>query len=236
MLLTFTVLSFASYESRARFISLPLEHEGEYEGILVRNRAWNPLGQPMLDYIRSHFAAAGPISPRNWFILQEDKKTYLEAAAGRQLVRTYGLLGLSPQEIDITGVEQALTDGRFFTAATEASCLLPLPMAEALGLDAGDLGRVQVQVMGKELTVIGLFDPEVFNGIRDLDDGPLTPVDFELSQSAGSTFQINQSTATPATASQYRPLRTHPAGQRAHCALSDRPPNGGTAALGGRGL
>ena len=205
VLLTFTVLSFASYESRARFISLPLEHEGEYEGILVRNRAWNPLGQPMLDYIRSHFAAAGPISPRNWFILQEDKKTYLEAASGRQLVRTYGLLGLNPEETHITGVDQALTAGRFFTAATEASCLLPLPMAKALGLDAGDLGRAQVQVMGKELTVVGLFDPEVFNDIRDLDDGPLTPVDFELSQTAGSTFQINESAATTATASQYRP-------------------------------
>ena len=162
VLLTFTVLSFASYESRARFISLPLEHEGEYEGILVRNRAWNPLGQPMLDYIRSHFAAVGPISSRNWFILQEDKKTYLEAAAGRQLVRTYGLLGLNPEETDITGVDQTLTAGRFFTAETEASCLLPLPMAEALGLDAGDLGRAQVKVMGKELTVVGLFDPEIF--------------------------------------------------------------------------
>ena len=205
VLLTFTVLSFASYESRARFISLPLEHEGGYEGILVRNRAWNPLGQPMLDYIRSHFSAVGPISPRNWFILQEDKKTYLEAAAGRRLVRTYGLLGLSPEETDITGVDQALVAGRFFTAATEASCLLPLPMAEALSLDAGDLGRAQVQVMGKKLTVVGLFDPEAFNRIRDLDDGPLTPVDFELSQSAGSTLQINQSAATTATASQYRP-------------------------------
>ena len=205
VLLTFTVLSFASYESRARFISLPLEHEGGYEGILVRNRAWNPLGQPMLDYIRSHFSAVGPISPRNWFILQEDKKTYLEAAAGRRLVRTYGLLGLSPQETGITGVDQALTAGRFFTTATEASCLLPLPMAEALGLGVSDLGRAQVQVMGKKLTVVGLLDPETFNGIRDLDDGPLTPVDFELSQSAGSTLQINQSAATTATASQYRP-------------------------------
>ena len=205
VLLTFTVLSFASYESRARFISLPLEHEGGYEGILVRNRAWNPLSQPMLDYIHSHFSAAGPISPRNWFILQEDKKTYLEAASGQQLVRTYGLLGLSPQETDITGIDQALTAGRFFTAATEASCLLPLPMAEALGLDAGDLGRAQVQVMGKTLTVVGLFAPEVFNDIRDLDDGPLTPVDFELSRTAGSTFQLNQSAATTATASQYRP-------------------------------
>ena len=205
VLLTFTVLSFASYESRVRFISLTLEHEGGYEGILVRDRAWNPLGQPMLDYIRSHFSAVGPISPRNWFILQEDKKTYLEAASGRQLVRTYGLLGLNPEETDITGVDQALTAGRFFTTAAEASCLLPLPMAEALGLDAGDLGRAQVRVMGKTLTVVGLFDPEVFNDIRDLDDGPLTPVDFELSQTAGSTFQINQSAATTATASQYRP-------------------------------
>ena len=78
-------------------------------------------------------------------------------------------------------------------------------MAEALGLGVSDLGRAQVQVMGKKLTVVGLLDPETFNGIRDLDDGPLTPVDFELSQSAGSTLQINQSAATTATASQYRP-------------------------------
>lgn len=202
VLLTFTVLSFASYESRARFIRLPLEHEGGYEGLLVRHRGWDPLGQPMLDYIRSHFSAIGPISPRNWFILQEDKKTYLEAAALRpeRVVRTYGLLGLSPQETAITGVDQALVAGRFFATATEASCLLPVPMADALGLDASDLGRAQVQVMGEKLTVVGLLDPAAFNRIRDLDDGPLTPVDFELSRNVGSTLQLDESAAT-----QYRP-------------------------------
>ena len=205
VLLTFTVLSFASYESRTRFISLPLEHRGGYEGILVRDRGWNPLGQPLLDYIRSHFSAAGPISPRNWFILQEDKKTYLEAVAGTTRVKTYGLLGLSPLESDVTGLERALTAGRFFAAGTEASCLLPAPMAAALGLGAADIGRAQVQVMGKKLTVVGFIDPEAFNRIRDLDHGPLTPVDFELSRASGNTFQTNQIAATAATASRYRP-------------------------------
>ncbi|NKB71132.1 MAG: FtsX-like permease family protein [Candidatus Latescibacteria bacterium] len=204
VLLTFTVLSFASYDSRPRFISLPLEHSGGYQGILVRDRAWQPLGTPVLEYIHSHFASAGPISPRNWFVLQEDKKTYLEAAAGTTLVRTYGLLGLHPSETQVTGLDQALTAGHFFASDTEASCLLPRPMAAALGLEAADISRAQVQVMGQKLTVVGLVDTEAFNRIRDLDDGPLTPVDFELSRTNETTLPTDQAT-TAVTPSQYRP-------------------------------
>lgn len=203
VLLTFTVLSFSSFETRARFISVPLQHEGAYEGVLVRDRSWYPLGQPMLEHVASHFVPEGTVSPRNWYILKEDKKTQLELTSEHQQAKAYALLGLSPQEQAITGVGRSLLAGRFFGPEDKAVCLVPERMARSLGIRPQDLGQVYVQVLGQRLTVQGIVDAEVLNDIRDLDDGSLMPVDFEMSNPGDDVFQ-GQADGTEME-SQYRP-------------------------------
>ena len=68
VLLTFTVLSFTSFNSQVRFMAFAMDHEGTYEGVLIRDRSWNILNRPTLDYARSHFASKGVVVPRNWYI------------------------------------------------------------------------------------------------------------------------------------------------------------------------
>jgi hypothetical protein len=62
--------------------------------------------------------------------------------------------------------------------------------------------------LGKELTVQGIIDGEAMNRIRDLDDGPLTPVDFELSQESEIRFGGGGSSASGNELDEYRPY-TH---------------------------
>ena len=180
-LLSFTVLSFTSFRQQLAFLAFPTAHEARYEGTLIRDRFWNELSLPTLDYALSHFDRHGVVSPRNWFVSEvkeEGGQSYIEIQGDAHTTLASGLLGLSPQETQVTRIDEALTAGRFFEREDEASCLLPGRMAAALGLGPEDVGVATVRVFGEDLVVRGLFDAEKFAAIRDLDDEPLTPADF----------------------------------------------------------
>ena len=184
MLLTFTVLSFTSFNAQVRYMAFKVAHEGAYEGALIRDRGWNPLAYPTFDYALSHFGEEGIVSPRGWYIsFDKEQKKYIEVKRGDKVYRSTGLLGLSHLEPQVTGVDRAVKAGRFFTRSDEGSCLLSEEMGLALGIGPGDVGKVAVQVFGKELKIAGLFDAETFSNVVDLDNEPLTPADFQMSSS-----------------------------------------------------
>jgi hypothetical protein len=182
-LLTFTVLSFTSFRPDVRFLVFPLPDEGSYEGVLIRNRGWNGLREDALNFARSHFQTEGVVSPRNWYISSEhEERKYVEVRSGDLTVRATGLLGLTPQEREITGIDRALSSGTFFDSIDERSCLLSQAMAASLGIGADEVGgNAQVQVFGRSFLVRGIFDPVALDAVRDLDHEPLTPVDFKMS-------------------------------------------------------
>ena len=183
-LLTFTVLSFTSFRGQIRFMAFPLTHAGEYEGVLIRSRGWWSLLQPVLDYVESHFARQAIIAARNWYISSdEEEKRYIEINFEGRSYKSTGLLGLTPREPAVTGIDRALKAGTFFYSGYEETCLISDQMAEFLGLDEAAVGEAKVQVFGRDLVVRGIFDSAVLEEIRDLDSEPLTPVDFQSSSS-----------------------------------------------------
>ena len=184
-LLTFTVLSFTSFRPDVRFLVFSLDHEGSHEGVLIRDRGWNHLLPTTLDYAVSHFSDRGTVAPRSWYISYDDEeKKFTDVRHDTVSVRATGLLGLTAAEPRITGVDSTLVWGRWFEKDDEQSCLLPAPMAMALGVGAGDVGRATVQIFGKQFVVAGVFDAAAFDKVHDLDGEPLTPADFQLSSNA----------------------------------------------------
>ncbi|MDE2706958.1 MAG: M28 family peptidase [Gemmatimonadota bacterium] len=176
-LLTFTLLSFTSFEQQIRYASFRLSHTGAYPGILIRDRGWERLTPEALDYAESHFGGSGWMGRRGWYATEGGKGSWISVAAAGNAVRATGLLGLTPEEAQITEVDKSLVAGSFFVADDEATCILPLDMAEALGVGVGD----QVEVFGRTLEVRGIADPERLGELRDLDDESLMPADFVLS-------------------------------------------------------
>ena len=176
-LLTFTLLSFTSFEQQIRYASFRLPHAGSYPGILIRDRGWERLTPEALDYAESHFGGSGWMGRRGWYAAEGGKGGWIAVAASEKVVRATGLLGLTPEEAQITRVDESLVAGSFFAADDEASCILPLDMAAALGIGVGD----QVEVFGRVLKVRGIADPERLGALRDLDGESLMPADFVLS-------------------------------------------------------
>lgn len=182
VLLTFTLLSFATFDSGIRFVALNLDRPAAYEGVLLRTRGWDALGEPLVEYARSHFARGSTLAPRLWYTPeQSEEKRYIVVDAGVRRARALGLLGLAPEEAEITQIDQALQAGRFFTDAYEPVCLLSGEMAQELGIAADELGRAEVHVFGRSLRVVGIVDAAKLNALRDLDGESLMPADFQMS-------------------------------------------------------
>ena len=182
VLLTFTVLSFTSFNAQVRFLAFSMEHEGAYEGVLIRDRNWSTLNEPTLDYARSHFEKQGLVVPRNWYIAFDDEqKKYIEVKRNSETVRATGMLGLAPAEDEISGISRSLVAGTYFREDDVNVCLISEEMAESLGVDPSMIGQASVQIFGRQLVVRGLFSSDNFEAVRDLDDEPLTPADFQMS-------------------------------------------------------
>ncbi|MCM8825303.1 MAG: M28 family metallopeptidase, partial [Candidatus Omnitrophica bacterium] len=112
ILLTFTVLSFTSIKSFMKFNQILRYNKPLYEGVLLRDRSWNPLNEIAYKYVVDDFQGHGVIASRYWLINEElENKTSIEIKAGQRTCYASGLLGLTPEEKEITGVDKCLKAG-----------------------------------------------------------------------------------------------------------------------------
>ena len=132
----------------------------------------------------------------------DEQKKYIEVERNGEVVRATGMLGLASAEEKVTGVNKALVAGTFFGPNEVNVCLISEEMAHSLGLDPAALGEASVQIFGRELIVRGIFSSKEFEAVRDLDDEPLTPADFQMSRAqalgpdAGDNMTMEVSEAT----------------------------------------
>lgn len=180
LLLTFTVLSFTSIQTSLRFNQIERDNEGLYSGLLIRSKAWTPMEDSVLDYARSNFAGIAQIAPRSWY--SNRSKAHIKMKHGERAHNALGVLGLSPEETTVTGLDRALVAGRWFAPGEENVCILPNDMvaADKLNIPLEEVGKAQIRVFGDKFTVIGVIDSRRMKELKDLDDEILTPADFAV--------------------------------------------------------
>ena len=186
LLLTFTVLSFTSIQTALRFNQIERDNEGLYEGLLIRSKAWTPLEESVLEYANSNFGDIASIAPRSWY--DNKKKAHIKLKYGNNAHNALGVLGLTPGEVDVTGLDRALIAGRWFLPGEERVCILPNGMVAALDIAAEDVdrqdGSVKIRVFGQTFTVIGIINSKRMKELKDLDDETMTPADFAVTGGA----------------------------------------------------
>ncbi|EMG38810.1 ABC-type antimicrobial peptide transport system, permease component [Desulfocurvibacter africanus PCS] len=179
VLLTFTIMSFTAVKSvREKSASL-FSKQAPYAGLLMRSLAWSSLPPEAMSIVRNKFRGTALVGPRIW--LESDSRTTaafvpLKTNAGRESAR--GLVGLSPQEPEISGMDRILVGGRWFAPNEERAILLPNRMAERLGIDPGNPEGATVNLWGIPFTVTGVFDGGRLTSETDLDGEPVTPAIF----------------------------------------------------------
>ena len=184
-LLTFTVLSFTSFRPQIQFLGFDKDWEPAYCGVLMHDVHWWPWEPTHFDYLSSHFAESGTVVPRTWITMGFEGEGYIPMRRGPEEADALGLLGMAVEEPAVTGIDRSLTAGRWFTEPMEESCILAAPLAERLGVTAAQVESEEpptVQVFGKTWEVIGLYDPQVFEDTRDLNNEPMTPAKEKFEQ------------------------------------------------------
>ncbi|MFH1570471.1 MAG: FtsX-like permease family protein, partial [Gemmatimonadota bacterium] len=186
-LLTFTVLSFTSFKPRIQFVGFEKEWRPSYTGILMHDVHWWPWEPSNFDYLSSHFGKAGTVVPRTWITMGFEEEGYIPVRRDTTESDALGLLGMTVAEPRVTGIDRALTAGRWFRDDLEESVILADELAARLGIAAADLdptgaGGPQVRLFGKTWRVVGIYDSKQMEGVRDLNNEPLTPAKEKFEQ------------------------------------------------------
>ncbi|MEW6357440.1 MAG: FtsX-like permease family protein [Planctomycetota bacterium] len=171
ILLTFSLLSLASFETELRSYRMATEYDKPYEGVLLRRLNWAPIEEHAYYTLLEHFRDAGGlcclrswISPERGQSLSLDVTNVENPRWGAYAAR--GILGLDPHEPDLTGLDRHhLKGARWFTGKEERYpfvCLLPKRMADDLGIKLEpNRPQPQVRLLGSDLDVIGIFDDSI---------------------------------------------------------------------------
>lgn len=181
VLLTFTVLAFTSIVEDLRFNQVPAPGTPVYNGILLRDPNWNALQQVAYRQLEDEFGKVRTVAPRGWFLgTQPGEQTFLTLKRADREFGAKGAVGLSPQEIGVTHVDEALAAGRWFEPGDRLTLILPRKIADSLRITDEDVinSAAKVSFSGQDYTVIGILDQDKFKSIMDLDQETMTPVDF----------------------------------------------------------
>ena len=184
ILLTFTVLSFTSVKQGVRQNRIRLQKEPPYNGLLIRDKTWAPLGEPTARILTTEFGARYPVAPRAWyFAAQVGQQSFLRVYRGvEDYYDATAMVGLAPEEAQVTHPETRLEWGRWFEPGDSKVCIIPKGMAEKLNIGRAEVGDAEVTAFGVPLRVIGVINPSKFKRLVDLDGEQLTPVDYLLMQ------------------------------------------------------
>ncbi len=203
ILLTFTVLSFTSIVSVLRFNKVPAKSDSDthiYDGIMIRTAMWDPLQEIAYRHLKDEFGNEGkrakvyPVAPRAWFFgTRLGEQSFLTLRKGENSYDAKAAVGMMPDEAEIMDFEtknrKVFVAGDWFgykngkrvsEKVDPYSIIIPDAIAEKLGITAKDVGKAKVDFAGAKYTVIAIVRNDLFKKVKDLDNEPLTPVDFIL--------------------------------------------------------
>jgi hypothetical protein len=188
VLLTFTVLSCTSVVTGVRTNRILLPYKAPYDGIMIRDKTWNTIGEPTARVMANEFSdpAKYAVAPRAWYFSSKvGDQSFVDVQNEVGTYSATAMVGMSPEEMYVSKPQKALMKGgRWFERGETLSCIIPEAMAQKLGITVDDAasGSRFVSVFGVQLRVIGIMDSGKLKKIDDLDGESILPVDYLLMQ------------------------------------------------------
>ncbi len=191
ILLTFTILCFASFGTQTGIIRLFIQPSPAYNGVWVHDVDWAPLTNDMLDVIRGRWGRQAQVGRRLWLCPQSetDPGVLITREDGSKPAVVRGVLGLDRVELklrpdlaEVLGTDLART------------ILITRSVAAKLGVKQGDT----VLLKGVRLRVAaasGGLDPVRILGAKDMTGDSILPVDFTEAISGQGQQQSQQAKA-----------------------------------------
>ena len=179
IMLTFTILCFASFGTQTGIVKLFVGPTPGYTGLFLHKVNWAELNPDLLDVLGSRWPAR-PLCRRYWVSprTQQNQGPIVTRADGSRPLALRGVLGLDASEFSHRTDLAALFGAD--RARWDSVVLLTRAVAERLGLKSGD----PVLVGGLALRVGTVLDASAVAAAKDMDGNGVLPVDFVEMQSA----------------------------------------------------
>lgn len=184
ILLTFTILCFASFDTQRGIVRLFTAPSPNYTGALYHPPSWGTINQDFVEFIRARWGREADIATRHWVCPEfpGDPDFVVSHADGSNPVILKGILGLEPAELqhrselrELMQIDKAedISDMVFMTEA----------VATLLEVTPGD----RVIIKGIPLTVGSLLDSTRFTAVTDMDNTSVIPIDYAQMQDTQAT-------------------------------------------------
>ena len=185
VILTFTIMSFTSAKSMRRHARVLYDSTAPYQGFLLKNVNWRSLPPEAFGRVANSFGGNAIAVPRVW-LEDEDRtrSTRIPVFSGDRVYEAQGMVGLSADEPQVSGLDQVITAGRWLQPGERQAVLLSERMAEQLQIDFSRPLNHTVSLWGMPFKVVGIFSGKNYQERIDLDGEPLTPVTFPREMSS----------------------------------------------------
>jgi len=175
VLLTFTILCFASFDTQKGVIKLFSAPSPAYTAVLMRNPTYGSYNPDFLDIVQGRWSKQAAVTPRYWVCpeFKDDPDFVVAHENGDNPVMLQGILGLAPAELakrqdlrEVLGIETP--------ADIEQKVFITEAVANLLDIKAGQ----KVILRGLHLTIGPILDSSKLSVARDMDGSSILPVDF----------------------------------------------------------
>ena len=183
IILTFTVMSFTNVKSLHTKTHTRISDQMPYEGILIQHPYRLPLTTLTYEDILSRYGhTEATIFPKAWTNpLSPTDRSLGVVARSSERAPLEGILGLGEKPPEC--IRNLLISGRWFRPGEQDAILIPVAVAQRLGLDPAKDLDAPISVQGTPARVVGYFEGRALESLKDLDQNPITPAYIEVSQS-----------------------------------------------------
>ncbi len=182
VILTFTIMNFTTVKSVRQAGWATFSDTATYTGRLLKYLNWQDVPVEALSVIETAYEGKGIVVPRAWydtgFTSDKSRAPLIPVAMNGKETPGRGMIGLSWQEPEVSGLDRILIKGRWFKEGERFVVLLPERMANQLDVDLDDPNRSTVNVWGIKIKVVGIFSDDGLRDNPDLDGEPITPIVF----------------------------------------------------------
>ncbi|MFH0964590.1 MAG: FtsX-like permease family protein [Planctomycetota bacterium] len=175
-LLTFLVISLMTVRNKVVFWEIPRSYHPAYDGALFRNRNLAGMERSYYEDLRSAFPAPARVFPRFWRHKLDWIPFNIDLFRDAHSASANAVLGITPEECDLLGLRSTFvgTGGRTFSDSP-LEVILPESLARLLGVDPARLDDAFIDVAGRPMRVVAVFDKDRMNAVIDLDGDPILP-------------------------------------------------------------
>ena len=185
ILLTFTILCFASFGTQSGIVKLFSAPNPTYAGIFVHNVNWNPLSQDLAVVIDGRWQKRVSVCRRFWMSpkTQDNPGLLVSLPDGSKPVTIRGILGLDADEF---AQREDLT--KLFGEIGDEDLVITSAVARHLKVDVGDT----VLLKGRRLKILKLMDAVQVSASKDMDTSSILPADFTEASSTQQTTDTDE--------------------------------------------